>query len=235
MLVNLLLSFVAGLLTTLSPCVLPILPIVVGSAFQGHKWGPLALVLGMSLSFAFLGFFLASFGSVLDAQTVRVVGSSLLLIFGLVLLLPQLAQIFSKLIAPFANAAQSFKTASKGLLGQFLVGTLMGAIWSPCSGPTLGIAIGLAAQADQRFQALIMMFLFGVGASIPVLAVAYGSRKVFNAKREKLISLSSLFKKVFAIILILISLSVLTGLDKWLESNLLNIIPESISDLSISV
>lgn len=145
-----LLGYGAGLLTLINPCVLPVLPIVLASAIQKNKHGPLALAAGMSLTFVILGVGVATLGASvgLDADRVSQIGAVMMLGFGAVLLIPQLNAKFALATAGVASDADTRvgRLDQTSLRGQFLGGALLGAVWSPCVGPTLGGAISLADQ-----------------------------------------------------------------------------------------
>jgi len=232
---SLLLALLGGLLTSLSPCVIPLLPLVVGSAGSRHRFGPVALCAGLILSFSMLGVAIAVAikASSFDPGVIRTVGAVLLMVFGVLSLLPT-PGVISRLLAPLASRANSVTAHADqaGLVGNFLVGSLLGAIWSPCAGPTLGSAIGLVTQAATLFQGWILMFAFGVGASLPLLAVAYGSRSLFQAKKNWLAAFSAKVKPLFGVILILVALGIVSGGDKKLEAALLRHLPESWVDLT---
>jgi cytochrome c-type biogenesis protein len=121
------LALLAGVLTALSPCVLPLLPIVLGTAQSEHRLGPIALAAGLALSFAAIGLFVATIGFAagLDTGVFRAISAMLLIAVGILLLVP-------KLQAQFALAASP------------VLGLLLGAVWSPCVGPTLGATSILA-------------------------------------------------------------------------------------------
>ena len=154
---NLALSYAAGALSTLSPCVLPLLPIVLFGVLEKHAWGPVVLAAGLATSFAVLGTIIASvgFNIGLDPATLRYGIAILMLAMGVVLLIPALQGRLAAFAAPVATGGQTLldRNQPSGLGGQFVLGGLLGAIWSPCSGPTLGAAIGLAAQGDTVIKA----------------------------------------------------------------------------------
>jgi cytochrome c-type biogenesis protein len=149
---NPLLAYAAGALTILSPCVLPLVPIVLSSAASRSKWGPAVLAGGLVLSFTLVGFTLASLGagSAFDSEWVRKFGALVLGLAGIVLLFPYLSSVITltQLATPLANWANARQTNLEGygLLGQAGIGVLLGLVWSPCVGPTLGAATILAAQ-----------------------------------------------------------------------------------------
>lgn len=225
-----LLSFIAGILTDLAPCVLPLLPLIIGSAFQQHRLGPLMVAAGLALSFALVGGVLAAIGPSLGItpHTIRIIAATLLILFGLTLVSSILQERISKLLTPLASATQNFlgKLNPTGLAGQFFVGSLLGAVWAPCSGPTLGSAVALASNAATRSEAFFLMLVFGLGAAVPLLLIAYGSRQLFLSKRTTLIAFGAEAKQVFGMILVFVGSIILTGLDKRLEAALLDIAPE---------
>ena len=175
------LSYAAGALSTLSPCVLPLLPIILFGALEQHAWGPVALAAGLSASFAGVGIFLASlaFNIGIDPTAFRLGVAALMLIIGIVLLVPALQSRFALAAAPVAMGGQALidRLRPFGIGGQFALGVLLGAVWSPCSGPTLGAAIGLAAQSETAGRAAVVMAAFSLGATTPILALAYGGRR----------------------------------------------------------
>jgi cytochrome c-type biogenesis protein len=231
---SLALAFLAGLLTSLSPCVLPVLPLVVGGALSQHRLGPLALCGGLGLSFSLLGMMVSlatqAFG--FDPAVVRVGGAGLLLFFGLALLMPPAQGWFSRLLAPLASRAGSLTAGGTGLWGNFFTGAMLGAVWSPCSGPTLGVAVGLATQAGTALRGFVLMLVFGLAASLPLLAVAYGARTAFVANRSRLMALSTRAKPAFGIVLVLLSMAILSGWDRRIEAAVLSHLPESWIDLT---
>lgn len=227
---NLALSYAAGALSTLSPCVLPLLPIVLFGVIERHTWGPLALAAGLSASFAGVGIAIAAVGSSigLDPSTLRDVVAVLMVSMGIVLFVPAFQNRLSAIAAPVATGGQALldRIQPSGIGGQFLLGTFLGAIWSPCSGPTLGAAIGLAAQGETLGRAAAIMTAFSLGAATPILALAYGSRHAIFARREWLARLSRLGKPLMGAAFIGIGTFALTGLDKVVEASLTRAMPD---------
>jgi cytochrome c-type biogenesis protein len=233
---TLLLSYGAGALSTINPCVLPLLPIILFGVLQQNVWGPVALAAGLSVSFAAFGIFVAliGFGIGIDASVVRMGAAILMVALGAVLLVPAMQARLAFAGAPVATGAQTLidRLRPAGLGGQFLLGALLGAVWSPCSGPTLGAAIGLAAQSSTALQAALVMIVFGLGAATPILALAYGSRQAILTRRDWLTKLSQVGKPVMGVALLTFGLLVLTGLDKRLETILTNAAPDWLVDLT---
>jgi cytochrome c-type biogenesis protein len=230
------LAFMAGVLSILSPCVLPILPIVLGTAASRHRQGPLALAAGLSVSFVAIGLFLATVGHTigLDADRLRYFAASLIMIVGVVLLVPLLQARIAVAAGPLGNWADSNFAGSrtKGLAGQFWIGVLLGAVWSPCVGPTLGAASLLAAQGKDLGQVALTMFAFGLGAAFPLLGLGWLSRETMARWRGALLSAGSRMKSALGLMFLIIGFLIITGAEKRFEAFLVDVSPQWLIDLS---
>lgn len=230
------LAFVAGLLSTLSPCVLPILPIVIGTAASKHKYGPVALAGGLALSFVTIGLFVATVGFAigLDGAVFRKFSALLLIGIGVVLLSTYLQQAVAGAASPLANwVSDRFGGSSgSGLWGQAGVGLLLGAVWSPCVGPTLGAASILASQGQNLGQVALTMLLFGLGAALPLLILGSLSRDVMLKARGRMMSAGSTAKTALGVVLLVIGMLVLSGYDKSAEAALVNAMPDWLTQLT---
>jgi cytochrome c biogenesis protein CcdA len=230
------LAFLAGLLTSLSPCVLPLLPLVLGAAAGKHRFGPVALAAGLALSYVAVGLFVATIGFAigLDGDVFRRISAVMLVGLGLILLLPQLQARFATAAGPVGGWADErlSSLSPSGLGGQFLAGMLLGAVWSPCAGPTLGAASLLAAQGRDLGSVAVTMMLFGVGAALPLLLIGMASRQTIMRWRGKLMSGGTGMKKALGVMLIVIALAVLSGFDQRLESVLVDASPAWLTDLT---
>ena len=223
-------SLAAGSLTTLSPCVFPILPLVIGGAVQANPLAPLAMGAGMALSFAAIGMVLGLLGPALglDGDSVRTAGAALLIAFGLVMLIPALDRRLSALMTPLASSAHSASAKLKpdSLWGALLLGGLLGLVWSPCSGPLLGSALTLVASEGGALQGGLILGVFGVGAAIPLVVVAYASQRGFGSMRARVMGHIGAIKKGFGVLLIFLGLAILSGGDKWLEARVVSAMPD---------
>ena len=234
---GLLLGFVAGTLSVLSPCVLPLLPIVVGAALQQHRHGPLALAAGLIVTATATGLFFAAAGftSVIDRDVARAGAAALMALAGLVLLVPALEAALARAATPLAGAAaRLLGRAPAGLGGQALVGALLGFVWTPCTGPTLGAAITLASRSESFARAGLVMLAFSVGAVVPVLAIAYGSRRVATGGTA-LARLVAIGRPVMGGLLLLVGALAVTGTDKRIEAWLLDHLPAWLIALTVSI
>ena len=230
------LAFAAGLLSILSPCVFPLLPIVFGTAAGEARGGPVALGAGVTLSFVAIGLFVATigFGIGLDGDVFRWVAAVLMLGVGLVVALPVLSERFAYFGGPLSDWANRHvgAIASRGLAGQFGIGVLLGAVWSPCVGPTLGAASVLASQGKSLVAVAATMVVFGVGAAIPLIGVGLASRKAFVARRSALLAGGKGAKIALGVTLMLIGALILSNLDRQLEAWLVVVSPAWLTALT---
>lgn len=233
-------GFLAGTLSILSPCILPLLPIVLGAAASKHRFGPLALAAGLTVSFTAVGLFVATIGFAigLDGEIIRQGGGVLLAAVGLVLLVPVLSARFATAAGPASNWIESRLGGvgdGEGLTPQFAMGLVLGAVWSPCVGPTLGAASLLAAQGQSLGQVGLVMLLFGLGAALPLAIIGTASREVLMKWRTRMLAAGSMGKMLLGGFLLLIGILVATGMDKVLEAWLIDLSPEWLTRLTTSL
>ena len=230
------LSFLAGVLSTLSPCVLPLLPIVLGTAIASNRRGPLALAAGLALSFAVAGVALGSVGFYfgLDQNWLRKGGAVLLLLFGVILLSSSLQNRLAGTMAGLSSTGNSLaaRLPASGLCGQFVLGVLLGLIWAPCVGPTLGVAATLAGQSQALAQVTLVMLVFGLGAALPLALVGGLSREAMQRLRPGLVAFGSAGKNALAVVLLVVGVSILTGMDRRFEAVLVEHSPAWLTDLT---
>lgn len=233
---SVLLAFVAGGLSILSPCVLPLLPIMLGTAASEGRYGPAALALGMALSFVVIGLFvaLAGFSIGLDHGFFRMIGSALLVAVGIVLFVPALQNRVAVAAGPVSGWIdhRTGGIAGTGPLGQFGVGALLGAVWSPCVGPTLGAASLLAAQGENLGEVAVTMLAFGIGAAVPLLIVGMLSRELLLRWRSRMMNAGTSVKAVLGLLLMATGLLIMLGLDKQVEAKLVDLSPAWLTALT---
>ncbi|MCZ8313620.1 cytochrome c biogenesis protein CcdA [Phreatobacter sp.] len=229
-------AFAAGIVSILSPCVLPILPIVLGGAASEHRRGPLALAAGLALSFTVIGLFVATIGfSIgLDLTAFRTVAGLILLALGLAMIVPAAGARLATAAGPLSDWTQSrFGGFDRGgLSGQFGVGLLLGAVWSPCVGPTLGAASLMAARGENLGEVGLTMLAFGLGAGLPLAALGALSRERLLGLRERMMATGQGAKTALGLVVVAVALLVLTGLDKTIEAALVSLSPEWLTALT---
>lgn len=233
------LSFVAGGLSTLSPCVLPLVPILLGTAATAHRFGPFALAAGLILSFTAVGVFVASLGASLgfDPALFRDAAAVLLLALGILLLSARLQERFALAASGVSGAGQGLlsRLTLDGLPGQFILGLLLGIIWSPCVGPTLGVAVTLASQGQSLAQVTLVMALFGLGAGVPLVALGLVSRQAMMRLRGRLLAAGRIGKQALGGLMLILGAAILTGGDKLFETWVLQSAPMWLVELTTSI
>ena len=233
------LAYAAGLLTLINPCVLPVLPIVLASALQAGRHGPLLLAGGMSVSFVVLGMLVSVAGQSLGVtpETISNIGAVLMIGFGLMLLVPRFSESFATATAGFsARADAEFDTLDRsGATGQFLGGALLGAVWSPCIGPTLGAAIALASQGESLMRATMIMVFFALGVSTIILALGYGARSVIQRRQATMRAIAAKARPIMGAVFVAVGVGILFKVHHMIEFWAIQILPPWLIDLSVSL
>ena len=230
---DLVFAFAAGSLSILSPCVLPLVPVVLGTAASKGRYGPILLAAGLVLSFVVIGMFvsLVGFSIGLDGKFFRLISAVMLIAIGLLLAVPFLQRQFAVASGPVGNwVDQRFGGGEAG--GQFGIGLLLGAVWSPCVGPTLGAASLLAAQGHNLGQVAITMISFGLGVAVPLVIIGMMSREVLMRWRARMLSSGSVVKSVLGALFIFTGVMIISGQDKFLEAALVDASPEWLTTLT---
>jgi cytochrome c biogenesis protein CcdA len=229
-------ALIAGILSTLSPCVLPLIPMVLAAAVGEHRLGPVALAGGLVASFVAIGLLLATIGySVgLDGDHLRALAAIILVAVGLVLIVPSWQTQFAVLAGPFSNWAgrRSKGFATAGPRGQLALGLLLGVAWSPCVGPTLGAASVLASRGESLAQVALVMAAFGAGAALPLLLLGLLSREALARWQGHLLGFGKSGKIVLGSFLIVLGGLILTGVDKRIETVLVDLSPAWLTALT---
>ena len=236
MLATLGLAYLAGVLSTLSPCVLPLLPIVIGAAASEHRFGPVALAVGLASSFVLVGLFFATIGFAigLDADWFRLLAAAAMILVGAVLIIPSLQMSVAHAAGPLSQWGTRWfaRLSGLGLGGQFCAGLLLGIVWTPCVGPTLGAVSILAAEGKELPQVAVTMLVFGFGALSPLVAVGMLSRAALANHRARILSTSGHAKTVLGLGFVLVGAAVVTGMDKYLETMLVDASPSWLTELT---
>lgn len=217
------LALLGGILTVISPCVLPILPVLVGRSLQSHRYGPVALVAGLIGGFAVAGSLLGVTASWFTglAGALRTAAIALLLIMGLLSIFPKWSY---RLFSYFPRRNWIEEPARVGLMGEFCVGTQLGLLWTPCAGPVLGSILVLAAVRHQVAAAFVLLVAYGIGAALPMFAIAYGGR-FLSRQLLSLRSHSTVLQRVGGVMVSATALAILLGWDVQVQLWLAPIFP----------
>jgi cytochrome c-type biogenesis protein len=233
------LALAAGGLSTLSPCVLPLLPAILMGAASQHRLGPVALAGGLAISFAAISLFVATirYGLGLTGDHFRVVGGSVMAGLGVVLLVPAAQTRWAIASGPIQSWTELRfgRLSTDGLRGQFGLGLLLGAVWAPCVGPTLGAASLMAARGENPGIVVGTTLVFALGAALPLLLLGLLSRNSWSSLTKRMAGAGAAGKSILGAILIAAGLLILTGMDKVVEAHLVSVSPDWLTALTTSL
>ncbi len=228
MVLLILFSFFAGVVTILSPCILPLLPIILSSTIGGEQTGksrPIGVIAGFILSFTFFTLFLATIVRVsgIPADTLRFLSVVIIAAFGISFLIPQAQAMLERLFSSLSRLMPQGNTQS-GFGPGLLVGFSLGLLWTPCVGPILASVISLAITETVTANAFFITLAYAIGTAIPMLAIMIGGQKLLR-KVPWLLNNSAKVQKTFGIIMILTALAIYFNLDRKFQTFIITTFP----------
>ena len=217
-------AFLAGVVTVLSPCILPVLPIVLASALGGSRLRPLGVVLGLVASFTLFTLTLTALvgATGVSADALRVAGGVVIGLFGIVLVVPRLQSYLEVVTGRLAGRAGG--TNALGFGGGLIVGASLGLVWAPCAGPILASVTTLAATNRVGPEAAAIALAYALGAGLPMLLIAYGGRGAM-ARVRGLGRHTPAIQRAFGVVMVLFALSFLAGYDRQIQTALVEAVP----------
>lgn len=217
-------AFLAGIITILSPCILPILPIILSGSF-GSKRKPLGIVIGFILSFTFFTLFLSALVRVsgIPPDILRNISVIIILIFGISLILPQF-QIFTEKLFSRLSGRFAVQGNHEGFHGGVFIGLSLGLIWTPCVGPIIASVITLAATNSVNLTAFIITFFYALGTAIPMFAIMLGGRTLLQ-KVPWLLPNTAKIQKIFGVVMILTAVAIFFNIDRKFQVFILDKFP----------
>jgi cytochrome c biogenesis protein CcdA/thiol-disulfide isomerase/thioredoxin len=183
-----LLAFVGGVLTILSPCILPVLPFVFSRADQPFRRSGLPLLTGMALTFALVAT-AAAFGGhwvVRLNQGGRYVAIAIFLVLGLTLLFPSLAEALTRPLVQAGAKIQGGPSSEISVGKSFVLGISTGLLWAPCAGPILGLILTGAAIQGPGVRSSFLLLSYALGAATSLGIALLAGKKVFAALKRSL-------------------------------------------------
>jgi cytochrome c-type biogenesis protein len=169
--INLWLVFAAGVASVLSPCVLPVVPIVVTGTGEDHRLRPVLVVSGLAASFILMGVVSSLFGSFIGTKMAYVEKAAgvLIIVFGVLLILN--VNLFKHL-----GFLSGFVSKSRGRFGGFALGATLGVIWIPCVGPMLSGVLAMVATRREILTGIVLLSVYSLGFAVPMLVAGYASQ-----------------------------------------------------------
>lgn len=226
MLILILFSLLSGLVTVLSPCVLPVLPIVLSSSASHGKRRPLGVITGLIISFSFFTLAISQIVKFLglSAQTLRIVAVSVIGILGLSMIIPKLNELVEKALSFIPKMAGGESKEGNGFVPGFITGLSLGLVWAPCAGPILASVTALAATQQLTFSSGIVVLFYAIGAGIPLLGIAYGGRSLIQKVPFLSRNLGKV-QRIFGVVMILTAVTVALNADVLVTTWLLQRLP----------
>lgn len=218
-------AFIGGIVTILSPCILPILPVVLSGSVTGGKRRPFGVVTGFILSFTFFTLFLSAIvrATGLSADFMRNLAVVALILFGIALIVPKVQEWIEQLFSKMAGKVPQKKGAS-GFWGGTVVGLSLGLIWTPCVGPILASVITLALTESVSGAAVIITLAYAIGTALPMITIMYGGRALFK-KVPWLLRNTSKIQQVFGVLMIVTAVGIFFNIDRSFQSYILEKFP----------
>lgn len=221
-------AFLAGIATILSPCILPLLPVVLSGSAGAGRLRPWGIILGFTVSFTVFTLTLSLLVSLagITPEVLRTVSALLILSFGLVMVLPPLKNAFlswaSRLTA--SRAPRGVKKQGQGFLPGVAMGFSLGLVWTPCAGPIMASVVTLAATQTVNVATVTITLAYTLGTSVPLLLILLGGRQLLQ-KVPFLTSHSARIQQIFGGLMLLTALALFLGWDRELQTALLQAFP----------
>jgi cytochrome c biogenesis protein CcdA/thiol-disulfide isomerase/thioredoxin len=209
-----LLAFIGGVLTILSPCILPVLPFVFARADQPFRRSGLPLLAGMALTFSFVAI-AAAFGGhwvVRLNQGGRYVAMLVFLLLGVSLLFPSLAEAFTRPLVRAGSRLQGAPSTESSVGKSFVLGISTGLLWAPCAGPILGLILTGAAIQGPGARSSFLLLSFALGAATSLGIALLAGSKVFSAMKRSL-SFEAWIRRALGVAVILGVVAIALGWD----------------------
>jgi cytochrome c biogenesis protein CcdA len=183
----LLFALLAGVLTIVTPCTLPVLPVLLGASVgRAGNARPVFIVLGFTVSFALAVLVFSTVTQVVgvDQNTLRTAAVVLLIVFGIMLLWPAGFERIAARAGGHINAIARVAAHASGNVGGLVVGATLGIVWTPCAGPVLGSILAVVATSTDFAWGALLLLVYAIGAAVPMLAIAYGGQFVTTRVRS---------------------------------------------------
>ena len=222
-------AFLAGIVTILSPCILPILPIVLSSSIGGKKTSlsrPIGVVVGFIASFTFFTLFLSTIVQLsgIPANALRVLSVVVIALLGVSMLVPKFQLITEQLFSRLASRMPRTQ-AQPGFVAGIIVGLSLGLLWTPCVGPILASVISLAITGTVTLSAFFITFAYALGTAIPMFLIIVGGRSLLN-KVPWLFANTGKIQKGFGVLMILTAIGIYTNVDRRLQTLIIEKFPQ---------
>jgi cytochrome c-type biogenesis protein len=220
-------SFLAGLVTIATPCVLPLIPVIMAGSVGG-RLRPIAIVVGMSITFTMMGIVTSRVGGAAGVYTdyLRTFAVLVIILMGFLLVSKRLNEKFVAGASVVIDKIRPARAGSDpGVMGGFILGLSLGIVWIPCVGPILASVLAMVAVEGNILTGSLSLFSYSLGIGLPMLIIAY-TGKLTSERIKTLAKYGEDIRRAAGVVLILVGISMLLGLDRQVQSLLLPYFPE---------
>lgn len=227
MIILLVFAFLAGIITVLSPCILPVLPIILSSSLTGGRRRPFGIVTGFIGSFTFFTLALASIvrATGISADSLRLLAVGMIGFFGISLLVPKTQVLLELLFTKLSAFLPRFANTTTGFAGGLIVGASLGLIWTPCVGPILASVITLALTGSTNLQAVLITLAYAIGTALPMLAITLGGRSILE-RFPSVQRNTGRIQKIFGMVMVLMAFAIFFNIDRRIQTAILTAFPD---------
>lgn len=223
-------AFLAGLVTILSPCILSIAPILLATGTDQSRYKPLGVITGLIISFSFFTLALAAIvqATGISPDIFRYIALSIIILFGLTMIVPAFEHAFSRLTAQIAQIGSAVQEHSHYIKTEFISGLILGIalglLWTPCAGPILATITAIAATGGITLTTIFITLAYSTGAAIPMLLICFGSTKIINST-TKFAPYAHTIRQIFGVITIVSAFAIMFHVDIIIQEKIAHLFP----------
>ena len=215
------LSYIGGILTIMSPCVLPVIPFIFSRSDQSFRKKGIPMLVGMGISFSIFAALSVTGGHwIIEANRYgRIIALAIFFVFGLMLLWPKLSDLLSRPFVRLGNHLQQKAGTKESIGSSLLLGGAIGLLWTPCAGPILGLVFAGSAVGGSHVKTVGLLFVFAMGAATSLGVVIFASGKVLQSLKKSL-GIEEWIRKGLGVVILIAVMTIGLGIDTRILSNI---------------